>query len=351
MNDQIQQNLEQDQIEKAKKNLVYVGIFSVVMLFAGLTSAYIVSMGASFWLKASLPSEFWISTLLIVFSSIGIQIAVNAAQKRNKRKLRTGLIATFLLGIGFVYFQYQGYNELFNRGIHVVGNIFVSDGKYGDYFEVKKEGKFIDVNGNDYGVEGEKLSVEEMNSFQSFMSQFLNPEREKNFRPNHYGKKFTLLFKDHELILLNGELHTKDSVPLEYIDRLRLSYLAVNVRDERGDFFANGEMGKDFHVYYQGEEVKYIDRNIYLKGKKLSNYLQIKAMEAADRSSSFLFLITFAHLLHIIVTLFYVFRIVIRSFSVEITNETTMSIKMGAIFWHFLGLLWIYLLLFLLFIH
>ena len=37
--------------EKMKKNLVYVGIFSIVMLFAGFTSAYIVTMGDSFWLN------------------------------------------------------------------------------------------------------------------------------------------------------------------------------------------------------------------------------------------------------------------------------------------------------------
>ena len=43
--------------EKMKKNLVYVSIFSGVMLFAGLTSAYIVSMGDSFWIKFPLPTS------------------------------------------------------------------------------------------------------------------------------------------------------------------------------------------------------------------------------------------------------------------------------------------------------
>jgi cytochrome c oxidase subunit 3 len=44
--------------EKMKKNLVYVGIFSIVMLFAGLTSGYYVSMGKSFWLKYPMPAGF-----------------------------------------------------------------------------------------------------------------------------------------------------------------------------------------------------------------------------------------------------------------------------------------------------
>jgi cytochrome c oxidase subunit III len=42
---------------------------------------------------------------------------------------------------------------------------------------------------------------------------------------------------------------------------------------------------------------------------------------------------------------------VIRSFSVKIEQYDYLSIRLGAIFWHFLGGLWMFLLLFLLFIH
>jgi len=85
--------------------------------------------------------------------------------------------------------------------------------------------------------------------------------------------------------------------------------------------------------------------------KKLDGYLQVKSMESADTASSYLFIITFVHLLHIFITLFYVVKLVIRSFTGKINSENTIGIKVGAIFWHFLGVLWIYLLLFLLFIH
>ena len=72
--------------EKMKKNLVYVSIFSVVMLFAGLTSAYIVSMGDSFWIKFPLPTSFWISTAVIALSSLFIQLGITFA-KKDKQKL------------------------------------------------------------------------------------------------------------------------------------------------------------------------------------------------------------------------------------------------------------------------
>jgi uncharacterized membrane protein YhaH (DUF805 family) len=70
-------------IEKTKKNLVYVGIFSIIMLFAGFTSGYIVSMGDVFWVKYPLPLGFWLSTASIALSSILYILAIKSAKKRN----------------------------------------------------------------------------------------------------------------------------------------------------------------------------------------------------------------------------------------------------------------------------
>src|SRR5690606_9357805 len=136
-----------------------------------------------------------------------------------------------------------------------------------------------------------------------------------------------------------------------YLDRLRLSYLAMNVRDKRGDFFARGEIGKDFHIYFKGTELEYKNRELRLDGVKLQNYMQIKAMESADTASSYLYIITVVHLLHIAVTLLYLIRVVIGSFTGSINQGNSIGLRMGGIFWHFLGILWLYLLLFLLFIH
>ena len=148
-----------------------------------------------------------------------------------------------------------------------------------------------------------------------------------------------------------NQLMTADSTELKYLDKVRLKDLAVNVRDKRGDFFVRGKMGKDFHIYYKGKELQYKDRDLQMNGTKLSNYLQIKAMESSDTASSYLYMITFLHLVHIIIALFYMAKLVIRSYSGKINSENTIGLKMGAIFWHFLGFLWVYLLLFLLYIH
>ena len=72
--------------EKMKKNLVYIGIFSVIMLFAGFSSAYIVSMGDAFWLKFPLPTSFWISTVIIATSSLTYYLAMKKMPKRTTKK-------------------------------------------------------------------------------------------------------------------------------------------------------------------------------------------------------------------------------------------------------------------------
>ena len=340
-----------EQIGKAKMNLVYVGIFSVVMFFAGLISAYVVSMGDSFWLKVPMPNAFWISTTLILISSLTLILGLRFARSGNTGGLKSMMGITFVLGLAFVYFQFKGYSELVDDGVHFSFNrIVVTDGRYGDYFEIEKDGKYVEVNGNDFFLSGEKMSEAEMKDLQSFMKQFKNPSDDMKFDVKEYGD-YKILFKNRELTLKDGELLTLKGEPLQILDAERLSFLAVNICDGRGDFFVRGEMGKDFHVYYKGKELSYENRELIYQGAKLDPYLQVKALESYDTASSFLYIITFAHLLHVIITVLFLLRAVIFSFSGKINANNTIRLQMTGIFWHFLGLLWVILLLFLLFIH
>jgi len=337
--------------EKMKKNLVYVSIFSVVMLFAGFTSAYIVTMGDSFWLKYPLPSGFWISTLCIVLSSLSFILAISAARKDKQGRLKSLMATTLLLGLGFIYFQFQGYNQLTDSGIHPVNNhVIVTDGKYGQYFEVKYKGEFIAVDGNKFMINGKELSNEIMEEYQDFMSQFEKTDRQNPLKINN-SNNFQLYLDNNPVIIKDKLLFRNDSVAFEYLDELRLSYLAQNVQDKRGDFFVRGEFGKDFKLYFKGKELQYENRTLKYKGKTLKPNLQIKAAETADAASSFLFIISFLHLLHVLVALLYLVKVSIHSFSGRFTSENNLSLRLAAIFWHFLGILWIYLLLFLVFIH
>ena len=340
-----------EQVGKAKMNLVYVGIFSVVMFFAGLISAYVVSMGDSFWLKVPFPNAFWISTTLILISSLTLILSLKFARAGNTSGLKSMMGITFVLGLAFVYFQFKGYSQLVDNGVHFSFNrIVVTDGRYGDYFEIEKDGKYVEVNGNDFFLSGKKMNDAEMKDLQSFMKQFEKPSDEMTFDIKDYGK-YKVLFKNRELSLEGGQLVTHKGEALDYLDSERLSFLAINICDGRGDFYVRGEMGKDFHVFYKGKELSYENRELIYQGAKLDPYLQVKAMESYDTASSFLYIITMAHLLHVIFTVLFLLRAVIFSFSGKINANDTIRLQMTGIFWHFLGLLWVLLLLFLLFIH
>ncbi len=108
---------------KAKRSLLWIGVISILMLFAGLTSGYIVRQGEGKWAQFDLPMTFAISTVIIVLSSVPMQWAVISARKGNQKNLVTALIITGLLGIAFVISQYVAWSELFSQGIAFSGRI------------------------------------------------------------------------------------------------------------------------------------------------------------------------------------------------------------------------------------
>ncbi len=108
---------EQKTKEKAQRNLIRLGIFSIVMLFAGLTSAYIVRHDGGAWFSINLPSPFWISSAVILMSSVTI-IAAQWAYSRDQKGLGNAMMAsTLLLGLLFALFQWLGWKELVSNGI------------------------------------------------------------------------------------------------------------------------------------------------------------------------------------------------------------------------------------------
>ena len=266
--------------------------------------------------------------------------------------LKVFMFLTLLSALGFVYFQFKGYGQLISEGAHPANNrILVTEGNYGEYYTVKMNGSFIDIDGNTFLINGREMSRKELDQYKKFMSQFLKVDRRKELIVKEYGNGFVLYLSNVPVGLINEKLCTPDGKELQYVDLLRLQQLSVHVNDERGDFFHRGKIGTDFDIYFKGEKLEYAQRELRFKGQKLNRYLQIKAMETSDTASSYLFIITFLHLLHIAVALIYLSRVTIGSFTGKFSSSEFLSLKLGALFWHFLGLLWLYLLLFLLFIH
>lgn len=102
------------------KFLLWVAMGSIVMMFAGLTSAYIVKRNQSNWQGFELPIVFWYSTGAIVLSSIIMILCVRAFKERRMAQYRQLLIAVGALGVAFVFLQLTGFQELNASGIKLI---------------------------------------------------------------------------------------------------------------------------------------------------------------------------------------------------------------------------------------
>jgi len=105
-----------------KKFALWLGLASIVMMFAGLTSAYIVRRAAGNWVEYKIPEIFTTSTVLIFLSSIVFHLAYIFLKKENKVAYRVGLFVSLLLGIAFSISQVIGWNQLTSYGIRLTGN-------------------------------------------------------------------------------------------------------------------------------------------------------------------------------------------------------------------------------------
>ncbi len=106
---------------KSAKPMLWVSMISMVMFFAGLTSAYVVSMNREDWVTFDLPQAFYISTVLIVLSSITLFFSQKALKKDQISNSLILLLITFVLGLGFVWYQYVGFNQLKEVGLYFTG--------------------------------------------------------------------------------------------------------------------------------------------------------------------------------------------------------------------------------------
>lgn len=114
---------EEQKTYRAKKMMLWFGIISLGMSFAGFTSAYIVSRSAEGWLKdLALPQAFYYSLAVIVLSSISMHFGKKAVIAGDAKKGMLLLWSTFLLGVLFIWFQFKGFSEMINDfGVNFTG--------------------------------------------------------------------------------------------------------------------------------------------------------------------------------------------------------------------------------------
>ena len=108
------------------KFTLWVGSGSLLMMFAGLTSAYIVKRNQANWQTFDLPQFFWYSTVAILLSSATIFLAEKAFKRREMKKYRSLVIVTLVLGALFITFQVLGFQQLWAKQITLTANVSYS---------------------------------------------------------------------------------------------------------------------------------------------------------------------------------------------------------------------------------
>ena len=112
----------QEKNKRAKKMMLWFGIISLIMSFAGLTSAFLVSRSREDWLSDfQLPTAFTISLILIIASSITIILAKKSLKTNKTSAATLFLLLTLVLGVAFIFSQINGFNDIIASGYNFTG--------------------------------------------------------------------------------------------------------------------------------------------------------------------------------------------------------------------------------------
>lgn len=237
---------------RTKKMLMYLIIFAIVMIFAGLTSAYIVVNANKFWVHVDAPSWLIISCVVIALSSATLYGAYRVAKNGNQQLTTVLILITLGLGLFFTYAQIEGWEQLSEKGMG--------------------------------------FTIEEV-----------------------------------------------DGVMISNWNRI------ADIQ---------GEYGVDYYVHKNGEQLVLDDGEFYMPDDQFKTTPVTNQVEkTSNLNGSFIAVLIFVHLTHLAFGLIYLMVLAYRSIVGKISKENNISLYTGGLYWHFLGILWIYLFVFLFFIH
>lgn len=116
------QGTTKEKVDRSKKTMMWFAMISMAMVFAGLTSAYVVSKARKDWeTDLVFPNAFIYSIFIIVASSVTFYFVKKAIENNNRSLASILLLSTLGLGILFVFLQFEGFNDIINQGYHFTG--------------------------------------------------------------------------------------------------------------------------------------------------------------------------------------------------------------------------------------
>ncbi len=104
------------------KFALWIGMASITMMFGAFTSAYVVRQAAGNWLEFPLPNIFFVSTAVLLISSILLHTSFRSFKSQKENLYKFFLVGSFVLGVLFIVLQYEGWVRLFEIGVDLKGN-------------------------------------------------------------------------------------------------------------------------------------------------------------------------------------------------------------------------------------
>ena len=257
MSDRVFEGLDPEVRNRTKTMLMYFVVFAVTMLFAGFTSAYIVSNMGQYWVHVPAPSMFWVSNVMIALSSATLWWATKAIRSGQTNMGYTAMAATLVLGIGFTITQAEGWRQL-----------------------------------TDLGMGWDTSETEQGTAF-----------RWNNLAALYEG---------------------------------------------------SAEYGVDYDFRYDGQPLLHdaARGELYASDDALMvQPITTKVLQSSNSGGGYIWALVLTHILHLVFGLIYLVVNGFRVFTGVIHQGDTVRLKALGIYWHFLGLLWIYLFAFLFFLH
>lgn len=128
---------------RTRQLVTWLIVFAIVMFFAGLTSAYVVSKSGNYWVSIRMPQAFYLSTVAILVSSVFAQLALSFTARGRTKAVPALLIGTLLLGLVFTWSQFQGWKALVALGNYTTGKVLDNTGEYGVDWTIARNGSTL----------------------------------------------------------------------------------------------------------------------------------------------------------------------------------------------------------------
>jgi cytochrome c oxidase subunit 3 len=119
------QGTQQEKRARSKKMMLWFGMGSLIMSFAGLISAFIVSgkqrLNKDWLIDYELPDAFLISLVFILVSSLTFILAKVSLKQGHQKITMFWLLITLTLGILFIFSQLEGFKQIIETGYNFTG--------------------------------------------------------------------------------------------------------------------------------------------------------------------------------------------------------------------------------------